>query len=75
MLDRGHDQISLKPYSLFRGQSFALIFKELYQNLCFDDNLVKFEYGSCWVKTRSLFYKTLDHSFASVFMKHYLKGF
>ena len=29
------DQMSSKPYS--RGHRFALIFKELYQNVCLDD--------------------------------------
>ena len=34
-------QISLKPNSSSRGHGFALIFKELYQNICLDDILVK----------------------------------
>ena len=38
-------QISLKPYSTSRGHTFALIFKELYQNICLDDILVKRNVG------------------------------
>ena len=50
---RSLGQMSLKP--LFtRGYSFVLIFMELYQKVCFDDISVKFEYGPCWVKSRSL---------------------
>ena len=51
---QGHCQISLKPYSPSRGHSFALIIRELCQNVCLDNVLVKLEFGLCWVKTRSL---------------------
>ena len=47
---RSLGQISLKPYSPSRGHSFASVFMELYKNVCLDDILVKFEYGSCRVK-------------------------
>ena len=30
--------------------SFASIFMKVYQNVFLDDILVRFEYGSCWVK-------------------------
>ena len=39
-------QISLKPFSPSRGHNFASIFKKLHQNVCLDNILVKFEYGS-----------------------------
>ena len=56
---RSLDQISLKPCSPSRGHNFASIFMKLHQNVCLDDILVKFEYGSCWIKIRSDLFKTL----------------
>ena len=38
-------QTLLKVNSPSRGYSFAVIFKELYQNVCLDDILVKLECG------------------------------
>ena len=32
------------------GHSFASIFMKLHQNVCLDDVLVRFEYGSCRIK-------------------------
>ena len=50
---RSLGQISFKPCSASRGHSVALIIMKR-KNICLDDILVKFEYGSCWVKIRSL---------------------
>ena len=51
---RSLGQISLKPCSASRGHSMvyyvALSIMKLYQNVCLDDILVKFEYGSCQFK-------------------------
>ena len=68
-LNRGHfgsitRSECLKPYSSSRGQNFASIFINFYQNVSLGDISIKFEHGSCWVKTRSLgqFFKNLVHS-------------
>ena len=56
----GH--ICLKHCSPSRGLSFASILIRFYQNVCLDNILIKFEFGSCWVKTvvtRSNFFKTV----------------
>ena len=40
---RSLGQISLKPCSPSRGNSFASIFMKIYQNVCLDDILVKID--------------------------------
>ena len=40
----------LKPCSPSRGHSFASIFMKLYQNVCLDNILVKFDHGWDGVK-------------------------
>ena len=47
---RSLGQISLKYCSPSRGYSFVSIFMKLHQNVCLDDILVEFDYGSCPIK-------------------------
>ena len=50
---RSLGQISKKPYVHSRGHIFSPIIMKHGQNVCIDEILDRFEYGSCLVKTRS----------------------
>ena len=70
---RSLGQISVKPCSHSTGNSFASILMKLYQNVCLDDVLVKFEYrfmsdkklGQICSKPCS---PPRGHNFASIFI-------
>ena len=42
--------VNFLPCVLSKGHIFSRIIMKLGQNVCLDESLDKFEYGSCWIK-------------------------
>ena len=71
----GHQSDFFKTLLPSRGHSFTSIFMKLHQNVCLDDILAKFKYGSCQIKIRSIVQiypkpcsPSRDHTFAKIFI-------